>query len=133
MTTVRALWWAMVIVGGAFAVPATSFLDIHRRADLWWALGLLTVGIGLALTARVVYAHLDPVERQPITPDSKRSAVVRLLLGAGVSVLGIVGLAAAFAAGRGVGYLLIGVAVIGLGVWALLGAWRAYRRTEAQG
>jgi hypothetical protein len=67
-------------------------------------------------------------DRQPITPDSKRSAVIRLLLGIGVSVLGVLGLPAALATGEGVGYVLMGVGIIGLGIWTLFGGWRAYRQ-----
>jgi hypothetical protein len=91
-------------------VSVTSYLDTHRRADLLWALALFALGLGLALNAKVLYFRLDPADRQPITPDSKRSAVIRLLLGTGVSVLGILGLCAGMATGHGVGYVLVGVA-----------------------
>jgi hypothetical protein len=131
LTAVRVFYVAGVIVMGAFAVLVTSFLDTHHRADLVWALALLVLGVLLAVIVRVLYSRLDPADRRPITPDSKRRAVVGLLLGTGVSGLGILGLYAAAATGAGVGHVLVGVAIIALGIWMLLYSWRTYRRTPA--
>jgi hypothetical protein len=131
VTAVRVFYWASVIVCGVFAVPATSFLDTHRRVDLLWALGLLALGLALAVFARVRYFRLDPADRQPITPDSRRSVAIRLVLGIPIGVLGILALWAALATGGGVCYLLIAIAIIALGIWTLFAAWRKYRRVPS--
>jgi hypothetical protein len=133
MKRVRVLTWAIVIVCGALAVPVTSYLDTHRTANLLWALALLALGLALAVITRVVYSRLDPAERQPITPDSRRDAVIRLLLGIGVGAIGIFGLWGTLATGRSVGYVVLAVVIIALGIWTVVDGWRRYRRADSSG